>query len=290
MTSASFYDTLSRAPRWLVEISSHGLLIATGLVDYATGPELSLSVFYLFPVLTATWRLGRTRGMVMSFLAGGGWLLAHTGVEGIVSQPSLVYWNATVRLGFFVVVTLLTASLRQSIADREKLATRDFVTGVANARFLFDTVRLELERSRRYHHTISVAYIDLDNFKEINDRHGHLVGNAALRDVAATMRSSLRSSDLVARVGGDEFVIVLPETGAAEALIAVQKVQARVRESMDRSGWPVTISAGLSTFLIPPASVPELLRKADDLMYSAKRGGKDSIRAEIVQKRDAAGV
>jgi diguanylate cyclase (GGDEF)-like protein len=97
------------------------------------------------------------------------------------------------------------------------------------------------------------------------------------------MRSSLRSSDVVARVGGDEFVILLIETGPEEAVAAARKVQGEIRGRVDGNGWPVTVSIGLATFLIPPASVRELLRRADDLMYCAKRSGKDSVRAEVVQ-------
>jgi diguanylate cyclase (GGDEF)-like protein len=288
MKKSSLYDILGRMPRWAAEVLSHGLLVAIGLVDYATGPELSLSVFFLFPILAATWVLGRTRGLLMSLLSAVAWLLAHAGLAGVVSQPAVIYWNAAVRLGFFVVVTLLAASLRRAMADTEKLATHDFVTGVANARSLFENLRIELERARRYRHPISVAYVDIDNFKEINDRHGHIVGNAVLRDVARTMRSSLRSSDVVARVGGDEFVILLIETGPEDAAAAARKVQAEIHGSMDRSGWPITISVGLATFLTPPASVPELLRRVDNLMYSAKRSGKDSIRAEVVREPGAA--
>jgi diguanylate cyclase (GGDEF)-like protein len=270
-------------PRWLAEVSSHGLLLAIWLVDYAVGPELSLSALYLVPVLVIAWVAGRTRGMVISCLAALFWLLDHARFAGIASQSSLFYWNAALRLGFFVVATLLTVSLKRAVADRERLGRLDFVTGVGNARSLFERARLEMERARRYHHPISVAYVDLDDFKGINDRHGHMVGNAALRDVATIMRSSLRSSDVVARVGGDEFVILLIETGPEEAVAAARKVQGEIRGRVDGNGWPVTVSIGLATFLIPPASVRELLRRADDLMYCAKRSGKDSVRAEVVQ-------
>jgi len=155
---------------------------------------------------------------------------------------------------------------------------------VANARLFFDLANMEINRAGRYKHPFTVAYMDIDGFKTINDRLGHGTGNTLLRVVAETIRDNTRASDVVARLGGDEFAILLPETGNEAARAVIQRVQEGLRGAADKNGWAVTFSIGLVTFDSPPSSVDEAMRQADRAMYSAKRSHKKVAEHEALRE------
>lgn len=136
----------------------------------------------------------------------------------------------------------------------------------------------EILRARRHGHPFTVIYIDLDNFKTVNDTLGHSVGNTLLRHVVDTLKGTVRATDLVARLGGDEFVILLPETDRDSAKVLVSKLREQLLDAMQSQGWPVTFSVGVLTCISSPANVDELIRAADAIMYEAKKTGKNAIR------------
>lgn len=266
--------------RFLAPIAYTSVLLI-GFIDYLTGPEISLSLLYLFPVILVAWFEVRWQGILISVIAALTWLAADSIGGHSYSHPAIPYWNATVRLGFFIIVTLLSSRLRRVLDREHRLSKVDFLTGVANGRSFFQFADLEIKRSRRYKHPFSVVYIDLDSFKDINDSFGHLVGDALLRSVAETIQNSLRVTDFVARLGGDEFVILLPETGPEQSKTAISKTLSELSTIMQNNNWPITFSTGMVTFLKPPQSVDEMIKRADDLMYVAKRSGKGAIKQEL---------
>ena len=125
------------------------------------------------------------------------------------------------------------------------------------------------------------AYLDLDNFKWVNDNHGHSVGDTLLINIARNAKSNLRISDFFARLGGDEFAVLLPDTDEKSARIALHKLQGKLLEEMNKHNWPVTFSIGTVTCHDIPKSVDELIKQADNLMYSVKNHGKNSIEFSI---------
>jgi diguanylate cyclase (GGDEF)-like protein len=124
--------------------------------------------------------------------------------------------------------------------------------------------------------------MDIDNFKIINDRYGHQTGDVLLVWVAKTIRKNLRATDYVARVGGDEFALLLPETGAEAGQFVLYKLQRMLLDLMQKNNWPVTFSIGAATFVAEPESLDQMIQSADDLMYSAKRNGKNRIAQAVV--------
>jgi diguanylate cyclase (GGDEF)-like protein len=277
---------LARRSRNSVRAISVALVVIIGAIDYITGYRVSFSFFYLIPVGIATYYLGRSAGLWISCLSMITWLFAEVLSGHAGFDDPVVYWNACVRLGFFVVFTVLASELKRSF-DREAAAARtDVLTGVSNTRSMLETAALHISFMRRHARPLTVAYIDVDNFKAVNDHKGHEEGDRLLRSVAASLSGAVRSTDVVARVGGDEFVLLLPETDGREAEAVLGRVSDAVRACARENAWPVTMSAGVLTFHVPPDSTREMLARVDSLMYAAKEDGRDRCLYGVVDESE----
>ena len=170
--------------------------------------------------------------------------------------------------------------LQTALQNEAELARLDPLTRLANRRAFFELLEAERSRTVRYGRPLTLVYLDLDGFKQVNDSLGHAVGDELLKVVATTLRSSVRVSDTVARVGGDEFALLLPESGVGTAEVVLRKLQSRLLHAMQDRQWPVTFSMGAVTFLKIPLSSDEMLHSADRLMYEVKSHGKNGIAVE----------
>lgn len=176
-----------------------------------------------------------------------------------------------------------TLALDNALAIRraEALSVTDDLTQLYNSRYLNQVLRREAKRASRSGRPLSLLFIDLDGFKRVNDSFGHLAGSRALVEAAGVIRGSARETDVVARFGGDEFAIVLPETGPEGALGVGQRVRERVREFVFLSGdgldVRLTVSVGIATLPDAATSAEELVRAADVAMYRIKESGKDGV-------------
>lgn len=276
-------EYLSKKSRLSLIILCVAFVIFLGVINYLIGPDFSFLVFYLIPVFWAAWFAGRWVGIVISIASAIVWLTAYSMATSF-SYSFSTYWNMAVRLVLFLLFSYTFTNMKNIAIklDREKMLARtDYLTGVANRRSFFEFANIEIERASRYKHHFTVVYMDIDNFKAINDTSGHTVGDSILRSVGKTIKNISRSSDLIARVGGDEFVILLPESDYQSAKVAINKIHAKLSEMAQHNGWPITFSFGVVTFASTPSSVDEMVKKADDLMYSAKNAGGNLVRHEV---------
>lgn len=266
----------SRKPSTILAVS-FAFLLFLGTLDYLTG-DYSLIVFYLIPVSLTAWFVSRRSGIFFCFLAV---IVRFVADELVAPSPlhntSLHYWNDGIELVFLLIMSMLFSVLKKNLDSEKNLASTDPLTGILNRRSFFNLAEYELNRSRRYGLPFTIAYIDLDNFKYINDRFGHHVGDELLVLVTGTITGNTRSTDITARIGGDEFVIMLPETPSGSAINLFNKLHGQLQEQMDARRWNVTFSIGAVTYLHPPATVDEMVRRADELMYDVKHGGKNRL-------------
>ena len=263
---------------WIVV--GFALIGAIGILDFLTGYEFAFSLFYLIPISLLTWRLGQRAGIVASVASALVWLFTDVTAGNSYSHPFIYAWNTLIRLSFFVIVTLLLKSLEH---ERE-LAQTDYLTGALNLRSFLDLVRMEIYRFQRYEHPFTIAYIDIDNFKTVNDEIGHTAGDQVLRAVVNQARTHMRKTDVVARLGGDEFALLLPETSPETAQVVLSKIRSGMLVGMQQNNWPVTFSIGVLTCIDAPPAPDELLRLVDELMYSVKRGSKNAIKYSTLSK------
>ena len=168
---------------------------------------------------------------------------------------------------------LTNARIHQEIRRR---SVTDPLTGTATRRLFEDKLESECVRANRYERPFCIAIVDVDNFKVINDRLGHAVGDRVLRELGESMMSQRRASDLLARYGGDEFVLLMPETALDQGLKLVERIRHHVRQLQTADGLSMTVSAGLvERSSTAKQSANELIRQADLALYEAKRGGRD---------------
>jgi diguanylate cyclase (GGDEF)-like protein len=258
-------------------ILAMGLLeIAITVADLWVGREFSLSHIYLIPVALGSWYIGGKSGLGLAVFSVVAWF-AVVAVEDTLHTAAAVYWDTATRLIVYLAVAELVSHVRAALTREEGFARTDSLTGAANNRTFRYRAEFELHRARRTGRPLSLAYIDLDDFKAVNDRFGHLAGDEVLRVVVRTMQQNTRTIDLVARMGGDEFALLLPETDDTGLQVGLEKLQAAILAEMATHDWPADTSIGSATFHVLPDDVDEMITHADTMLYRAKELGKHRI-------------
>ncbi|HVS21053.1 MAG TPA: sensor domain-containing diguanylate cyclase, partial [Pyrinomonadaceae bacterium] len=178
----------------------------------------------------------------------------------------------------------IAAALAHSvrIAEAERLSLTDDLTKLHNARYLRQFLVNEIKRARRYGSSVAALFLDLDDFKQVNDMHGHLVGSHALMEMASVILPSVRDTDCVVRYGGDEFVVILPETGVDKAVHVADRIRVKIERHHFTGGRRLKLylaaSFGIAVFPGHALSPQQLIACADTAMYEAKAAGKNCIR------------
>jgi len=258
-----------------------------GYYDYRISTQISMMLLYAVPILVSSWYCGRLEGIIVAVFAASSWLIVNMANQSYGESATILSWDAFTRLSIFVLIAYtvsLQAQLRRAL-EREKLrANTDRLTGLLNKGAFRERVEEEIYRARRYNHPLSLAFIDLDNFKQVNDIHGHARGDKLLQQISETITHTIRGIDIAGRVGGDEFVICLPETDDEQACKAIDKLVKALDIMTSQSGWQVTTSIGVVTCteICFTETYDVLLGKADKLMYAAKGKGKNTAEFETI--------
>lgn len=246
-------------------------------VQTTTRFEGSLALYYLIPVCLMSWYGSWWAGMLLGLVSASPWWSLEPGRGYAGYRQYLAYWDSAMEAALYATLALALSTLKQALDRERALARTDSLTGAVNPRAFEEAARLELERARRTGRPVTLAYLDLDGFKAVNDSLGHAAGDEALKAIAQAIRSQVRTLDVFARLGGDEFVLLMPETTAVRAREPLERVRRALQHASSAKNLAVTASIGATCFPIPPATIKEMLRIADTLMYEAKKCGKDRI-------------
>jgi diguanylate cyclase (GGDEF)-like protein len=260
------------------------LVGSIGLLDFTLGSaEISFSVLYVVPVGVATWYLSRSvgYGVAIGALALRGWI--DWSRQDIYSSPLVPLDALLIRASLLVGAVWALSKIKTLLLQERQFGRIDYLTEIPNSRAFFEQAQRDLNRCQRTGQPLTLAFLDCDDFKQINDTYGHQIGDTVLRLIAQTFKQRLRQEDFVARLGGDEFVVVLPFTDAAEAQVVLQRLQNSLLEAMEQNSYNITFSIG-AVALNPDGkvSVEGLVKQADALMYSSKAKGKCQIILESV--------
>lgn len=267
-------DLMSK--HWLIVIAL-GTVFIISSIDYVTGTELSLTLFYLIPITMTSWALGKNSGLAFSVFCASIWLTTDLLAGKEFSSIFIGVWNTSVRFGFYAIIATLLAELRHALEEEHLLANTDPLTGAMNRRSFNEIAEKKMIVAEVNGRPYTMVYIDLDNFKTINDGMGHAIGDMVLKSVVDTVNDQIRSTDLLARLGGDEFAILLTEINQEHAKPIVERLQHSLLENMHTNKWDITFSIGVLTVLSMPESVDKLVSLTDALMYEVKSKGKNAI-------------
>ena len=243
-------DALSALATVLIAVVS-GLVVVGA--DLLTGSEISFSIFYVAPVSILAWRLGRDAAHLGAVAGAVAWYVVELIGGRDYSQPLVPLWNGLVRFGFFIIIGELLVVLHEAHRIQARDARVDPLTGLLNRRGFAEHADIELSRARRSRQPFTIVFFDLDHFKRLNDTSGHAAGDAVLTDVGARTQALLRHADVIARMGGDEFAVLLPETPAAQARVIVERLRTELSPITQKTG--VGFSFGVVTFDNAPLEV-----------------------------------
>lgn len=238
---------LRRQPPRRVLLLGLLLLLLVGLVDHAAGQHYSFSIFYLLVVILVSASSRVAYALCLAVVAAVVW----SGVESAnldLSDPWLpLLWNTVARSAVLVVTASLVATVVSLAREEGERSRADPLTGLLNRRGLCDVAGLEVARAARSGDPFTLLYLDIDGFKGVNDDLGHLAGDRLLSEVGLALEAHVRRSDTAGRIGGDEFVVLLPETHSAAGLVAAQRLAHSLDEMCRLGSWPVRFSIGAAT-------------------------------------------
>jgi diguanylate cyclase (GGDEF)-like protein len=262
--------------RALVGAAAIAGIATIALLDFSIEANFAAADLYLIPVALTAWFLGRDW---VTWVVLGVAMVAFAGIPYAAGTAELSEYlpAVVVHMLHLTIAVVILSFLHDTLARERALARTDSLTGVSNARHFYDQSRVELDRARRQATPLSLAYLDVDDFKTVNDRFGHREGDRLLRTTAETIGSALRSTDVIGRLGGDEFAVLLEGADEQTARTVVERIQASLRSLERDHGWRATASVGLVTFRDHPERIDGIIGAADELMYAAKMRGKDTV-------------
>lgn len=266
-------------PPALVHALALGLTVLAAVADAATS-QYSLLVLYLAPVGLAGWRFGRRVALAWSAIAAALGLAATLWAGA--PAGSVAYWNALADLGILAAVGLAVGSVRALADLTRSLAGTDPLTGVVHGASFQELVELERSRALRYNRPFTLAYLSVDRLRDVNELRGRATGDRALQLIARTIRQNIRSMDSVSRLGGDEFGLLLPETGRGSAEVALGKIATRLDEAALEYDLDISFSVGAVICVGAPESVDRLISRADALMHQVKHGGGGGVALDVL--------
>jgi diguanylate cyclase (GGDEF)-like protein len=247
-------------------------MVVITIIDLVTPDTIQMNLLYLFPLAVISLhceRAGLISGAVVLALLLQG---IHLALDDIPMSSKIAL--AIMIVASDIAIVFLARIARINFIEVEQLSSFDSLTGLRN-RLSFEVITdIEIDRQKRKKAVFSFAYIDLYNLKELNETRGYAAGDNAIKISARVIREKIRQSDTPARIGGDEFAILMPNTGAAECESFCKQLSLEISKQMEDASLPLSANIGYATFESPPVSISEVFDKAENAMHRAKTGGK----------------
>jgi diguanylate cyclase (GGDEF)-like protein len=247
-------------------------IVAIFLVDIVTPSTIQMEFFYIFPLVLISLHCERIKlisgAVVLALLLQG----VHIATDSIPMSSKIV--NAIIVLLINITVVFVARIARTNFIEVEQLSSFDRLTGLRN-RLSFEMITdIEIDRQKQRKAVFSFAYVDINNLKELNETGGYAAGDKAIKLVANALRENIRQLDTPARIGGDEFAILMPNTGATECESFCRQLALKIARQMEDAALPLSTNIGFATFENPPASISEVFDRSENAMHRAKATGR----------------
>lgn len=265
------------AQKWFLTCFCLGLVGLIACLHYVTGLAYEFNSFYAIPILASAWLLDAAACAALAVACLAAWAMADIQLGGEQSGLLPLAVNTTTRAFTIILVIVTIKRLRRALQSEWDNSRKDQLTGLCNRRLYYELGATVLEIARRQSLPVTMAFMDLDRFKEVNDTLGHAAGDDLLRTVSAVMQDHFRSEDVLARLGGDEFAAIMPGLTAADARMRLESLRETIRAAMSERRWPVTLSIGAASFAVVEGGIDAMVNAADKAMYEAKAAGRDRL-------------
>jgi diguanylate cyclase (GGDEF)-like protein len=278
--------TLEKMPREVLILLICVLVAVIGIVDYTTSFDILISLLYLIPVLLAVWYLDLVTGIILSFTCAIIWLVTSYITTPAGNTPTWVLIvNAAILLTAYLVIARLLANLHRTLSRERRLARTDYLTGILNTRAFHDQANIEIARAKRSQKPFTIAYFDLVNFKTVLDHFGPTEGDKVLHFIGRELSRYLRVTDVIGRMGGEEFIILFSETDQQNAYSVIARLYGLLTEEIRKRKWPVKINMGVLTCNDTNTRLDVVLKEIDGMLFEAKKSGKSQITYRVLEQR-----
>ncbi len=267
----------STTQKWLLTAACFVLIDLIARLHYVTGFAYEFNSLYTLPLLASAWCLGNIACVCTTVFCLAEWAYTDIRLDGGQSGLLPLVCNTATRAVTIGCVIVLLKRLRRALQQEWDNSRQDQLSGLWNRRYFLELGATILTFAKRHDLPVTMAFMDLDRFKEVNDTLGHAVGDDLLRTVAAGMRAHFRAEDLLARLGGDEFAAIMPGMTAQDARTRLESLRDKIREAMGQRRWPVTLSIGAVSFVVVEGGIEDMVSAADAVMYEAKAAGRDRL-------------
>jgi len=257
------------------------MVLAIGGLDTITSYDISISVLYLLPIILIAWYEGGVPASLISIFSAITWATSDLVSGHLYSHITIRIWNTVMVLAMYLFVAYSVTTVKKLFLKEHEHADTDELTGVANIKFFYEQARNEISRSIAHKQPLTLACVDVNNMRYVNDTFGHIAGDYLLHEAAQIMRSTLRSSAIISRLGGAKFAILLPETPNENATVAINNVQEHLLAAVKKKSWPVTFSAGVVTCDGSVCTLDELIAKAEARMNTVRDAGLDAVTENV---------
>lgn len=292
--SSSKLDPLNKMASWLLRRSTwEAWIVVFNITAIITiidllpvAPKVEIRSLFILPIVLACWMMPRKQAIAATACIILALFIRKPFIDGDY-DPLPLAASAVARLASLGTVAAIVMGVRSSYNSVLHLARQDQMTGILNKTAIEEEISIMFASARANKAILLLVAMDLDRFKEVNDRHGHAVGDMVLKTFSATVSREIRRGDRFGRTGGDEFALVVQTPSADDARSLARKLHTRITAALKATGYPVTCSMG-ALIVSPSQSYPhnELMRQADDLMYRAKQAGKDSVKIALLGQEE----
>ncbi len=275
MQIKKIHEFLEEFPKPFLSFFAFLLVLVIGGLDTIVSQDFSIIILYIFPIMLIAWYEGGIPAALLSFFSAVIWAVSDLTSGHLYSNMSVIIWNGITVLGIFSIIAFTMATIKKLFIKARECKKTDDLTGVSNIRFFYDQAQIEISKSAMQKRSFMLAYIDIDNLRHINDTLGHMVGDYLLHETAHIMKSALRTTDIIARVGGSKFAILMPETKNQDTEVVIHTVQEQLSRMLKRNGWGVTFRVGVITCNDPTCTIDKLIKMAEDLVKIEKVDGEN---------------
>jgi diguanylate cyclase (GGDEF)-like protein len=262
-------------------ITSFILLIVLFILDSSTSWELSFTLYYLLLVLMVGIKISFRWGILFCILT----IISGASSDIINDYPYTdcfyFYVRHINRFIIYLVIVYMASKCKNACEYERYKSYYDYLTNIYNRRGFYHALDVERKRAQRNNTQLAVVYIDCDNFKEVNDQFGHRRGDELLVEIALMLKKFIRAIDTVARIGGDEFVVIFVDSDLKTISETVNRLHIKLTEEIKNLGFNVTFSCGLGVFEYLPIDDDEIIFLVDNLMYESKRTGKNKVSVKV---------